>query len=83
MEIYTDPQNSNNNDTFDFNQEFSSLIQEEGRSKSDIILAGDYSIDRLKVSERTAFNDFLNTIISNSFFQKLHFRPVLVIIMPL
>ena len=46
--IYRPPKNSNNNDTVSvFNQEFSSLIQEVGRSKSDIILAGDYNIDLL------------------------------------
>ena len=51
--VYRPPHDTNDNYYNQFINEFVPILSEFGKSKSDVIIAGDYNIDLLKVLENT------------------------------
>ena len=44
-----------------------------GNHNSDVIIAGDYNIDLLKINDKPMFSDYFDAITSLSFFPKIAF----------
>ena len=55
----------------DFINEFTHILTDLEKQNFDVIIAGDYNIDLLKIREKYIFNDFFESIISTSFFPKI------------
>ena len=51
-----------------FTNEFSELQSSLENINSDVVLAGDFNLDLLKINARTSFSNFLDTVISHSFY---------------
>ena len=54
-----------------FTNEFSELQSSLENINSDIVLAGDFNLDLLKINARTSFSNFLDTVISHSFYPQI------------
>ena len=68
--IYRLPRNLNSNYT-NFNDEIGRFLSSLDNCTCEVILAGDYNINLLKVNEKDLFNDFFNTMSSHSFFPSI------------
>ena len=70
--IYKPPRNNNdNNNIQQFINEITPILQSYDSRKNDIMLAGDYNINLLKINERQLFADFLELMMTHSFFPKI------------
>ena len=54
-----------------FTNEFSELQSSLENINSDVVLAGDFNLDLLKINARTSFSNFLDTVISHSFYPQI------------
>ena len=63
--IYRPPRTCNENIT-KFIDEFSSVISSLENSNNNLIIAGDFNINLLKISENRIYSDFFDTLISQS-----------------
>ena len=54
-----------------FTNEFSGLQSSLENINSDVVLAGDFNLDLLKINARTSFSNFLDTVISHSFYPQI------------
>ena len=54
-----------------FTNEFRELQSSLENIHSDIVLAGDFNLDLLKINARTSFSNFLDTVISHSFYPQI------------
>ena len=61
------PPNDLNYKCEQFTNEFSELQSSLENINSDVVLAGDFHLDLLKINARTIFSNFLDTVISHSF----------------
>ena len=52
-------------------EEFASNLFDLQKSKSEIIIAGDYNIDLLKINEKPIICEYFDTIVSHGFFPKI------------
>ena len=68
--IYRPPRNAINNYRT-FIDELTPILEFYNRRKCEIVLAGDFNINLLKVNERDIFDEFLDTMVSNGFFPKI------------
>ena len=68
--IYRPPQSLNSNIST-FTEDLSATLRTLNQSNVECVLAGDFNIDLLKVSEKPLFNDYLTTIISEGFLPKI------------
>ena len=68
--IYRPPRDINENYR-QFIDEFSTLLAKLERSHSDVIIAGDFNIDLLKIHEKPIFGDYFDAITGHSFFPKI------------
>lgn len=70
--IYKPPKNNNNNENIEiFTEEITPVLDSFRNTDKDILLAGDYNINLLKINEREKFTEFLDKMINNSFFPKI------------
>ena len=53
-----------------FIDEFTPVLYDLQKKQCEVVIAGDYNIDLLKVEQKTIFNQYLDTPISLSFFSK-------------
>jgi hypothetical protein len=68
--IYRPPRdNLENYNTF--LAEIEQILHNFQRTNKDVILVGDFNIDLLKIKERSIYNDYFETILSNGFFPKI------------
>ena len=51
-----------------FLNEFTSIISLIDKTNSDIIIAGDFNINLLKINEKNIVGEFFDMLISNSFY---------------
>ena len=68
--VYRPPHDINEN----YNQlinEFVPILSEFGKSKSDVIIAGDYNIDLLKVLAKPVFSVYFDAVTALNFFPKI------------
>ena len=65
--IYRPPKYLNAN-CMQFLSEFTSIISLIDKTNSDIIIAGDFNINLLKINDKNSVGDFVNMLISNSFY---------------
>ena len=68
--IYRPPQSLNSNIST-FTEDLSAVLHTLNQSNVECVLAGDFNIDLLKVSEKPLFNDYLTTVISEGFLPKI------------
>ena len=68
--IYRPPRNLNENLSVFIDELSQTLILLE-RSKNEVLLAGDYNINLLKLHEKPMFKEFFDTIISHSFIPQI------------
>ena len=54
-----------------FSEELTRILAILTKSKSDVIIAGDFNIDMLKINENNHVSHFLNTVTSHTFFPKI------------
>ena len=54
-----------------FIDEFTHILDVLAKYKCDVIIAGDFNIDLLKVHEKTLFSDYLDMITANGFFPQI------------
>ena len=70
--VYKPPKNNNNNNNVQqFINEITPIIQDYDTKKHDILLAGDFNINLLKIEEREIYANFLELMMSHSFFPKI------------
>ena len=70
--IYKPPHNNNNNDNIEqFMAEIQPLLDELNKSKADIVCAGDFNIDLLKINQRTKYSEFFDLMIQNNYLPKI------------
>jgi len=68
--IYRPPEDVNlNYETF--TREFNQILTRLQNKNTDILIAGDYNIDLLKIQEKQAITNYYETIISSGFFPKI------------
>ena len=60
-----------------FTNEFSELQSSLENINSDVVLAGDFNLDLLKINARTSFSNFLDTVISHSFYPQITLPTIL------
>ena len=65
--IYRPPRDPNEN-YMQFLNEFTSIISLIDKTNSDIIIAGDFNINLLKINEKNIVGEFFDMLISNSFY---------------
>ena len=65
--IYRPPRDLNENYK-QFVSEFTPIISSFDRTNSDVIIAGDFNINLLKINEKEVFAEFFDTLISYSFY---------------
>ena len=65
--IYRPPRDLNEN-YMRFPNEFTSIISLIDKTNSDIIIAGDFNINLLKINEKHIVGEFFDMLISNSFY---------------
>ena len=65
--IYRPPRDLNEN-YIQFLNEFTSIISLIDKTNSDIIIAGDFNINLLKINEKKIVGEFFDMLISNSFY---------------
>ena len=65
--IYRPPRDLNENYK-QFVSGFTHIISSFGRTNSDVIIAGDFNINLLKINEKEVFAEFFDTLISYSFY---------------
>ena len=65
------PPHDNNANYQQFIHELTPLITTLGNHHSDVIIAGDYNIDVLKINDKPMFSDYFDAITSLSFFPKI------------
>jgi hypothetical protein len=68
--IYRPPKNINDNYNI-FTEELKAIIVHLGKIKSDVIIAGDFNIDLLKIKEKPLIQEYFDTITTHSFFPKI------------
>ena len=68
--IYRPPRDINENYR-QFIDEFTTVLAKLERSHSDVIIAGDFNIDLLKIHEKPIFGDNFDAITGHSFFPKI------------
>ena len=68
--IYRPPRDINENYR-QFISEFTTVLTKLERNHSDVIIAGDFNINLLKLHEKTIFGDYFNAITGHSFFPKI------------
>ena len=68
--IYRPPRDINENYR-QFIDEFSTVLAKLERSHSDVIIAGDFNIDLLKIHEKPIFGDYFDAITGHSLFPKI------------
>ena len=56
-----------------FQEELSPILQTLHSSRQEVVLAGDYNIDLLKVNLKSKVADIFDHLVTNSFFLKLYF----------
>ena len=71
--IYRPPRDLNEN-YMQFLNEFTTIISLIDQTNSDIIIAGDFNINILKINETNIVGEFVDMFISNSFIHTLHYR---------
>ena len=71
--VYTPPRDTNENYN-QFINEFVPILSDFGKSKSDVIIAGDYNIDLLKVLEKPVFSEYFDAVTALNFSRRLHFQ---------
>ena len=54
-----------------FIDEFTTVLAKLEISHSDVIMAGDFNIDLLKIHEKRIFGDYFDAITGHSFFPKI------------
>ena len=70
--IYKPPKNNNNNNNVQqFINEITPILQKYDSQNNDILLAGDFNINLLKIEEREIYATFLDLMMSHSFFPKI------------
>ena len=70
--IYKPPKNNNNNDNIQqFMNELDPVLTKLDSDNKDILLAGDFNINLLKINERELFADFLEELTHHSFYPKI------------
>ena len=57
-----------------FINEFSSVVASLGDSNNELIFAGDFNINLLKINDNEVYSNFFDTLISHSFYPKLLFQ---------
>ena len=65
--IYRPPRDLNEN-YVNFTEEFTNCLR---KLKGEVLIAGDFNIDLLKVNERAIFSDYFDTIISNGYIPQI------------
>ena len=65
--IYRPPRDLNEN-YMQFLNEFTTIISLIDKTNSDIIIAGDFNINLLKINEKNIVGEFFDMLISNSFY---------------
>lgn len=70
--VYRPPKNVNQHYRL-FTNEITKILQDLNRTNKEVIIAGDFNINLLKIYEKRAFNTFFESMISNSFFPKITF----------
>ena len=70
--IYRPPRTCNENIT-KFIDEFSSVISSLENSNNNLIIAGDFNINLLKINENRIYSDFFDTLISHSLYPQITF----------
>ena len=65
------PPHDNNANYQQFINELTPLLITLGNRNSDVIIAGDYNIDLLKINDKPMFSDYFDAITSLSFFPKI------------
>ena len=68
--VYRPPRDTNENYN-QFINEFVPILSDFGKSKSDVIIAGDYNIDLLKVLEKPVFSEYFDAVTALNFFPKI------------
>ena len=68
--VYRPPRDTNENYN-QFINEFVPILSDYGKSKSDVILAGDYNIDLLKILEKPVFSEYFDAVSALNFFPKI------------
>ena len=68
--VYRPPRDTNANYN-QFINEFVPILSDFGKSKSDVIIAGDYNIDLLKVLEKPVFSEYFDAFTALNFFPKI------------
>ena len=56
-----------------FIDEFTKVLTELQGSKGEVVIAGDYNIDLLKIGNRPMIKEYLDSIMALSFFPKIAF----------
>ena len=68
--VYMPPRDTN--DKYNqFINEFVPILSEFGKSKSDVVIAGDYNIDLLKVLEKPVFSEYFDAVTALNFPPKI------------
>jgi hypothetical protein len=70
--IYRPPRDNNDNYAT-FIEEQEQILHNFQRSNKEVVLTGDFNIDLLKIKEKSNFNSFFETILSNGFIPKITF----------
>ena len=65
--IYTPPSNTNII-CQSFSDNFAPLLETLRRKNREVIIAGDYNIDLLKINDNPTYCDYMNSVVSQSFF---------------
>ena len=68
--VYRPPRDLNENDQT-FINEFTPVLYDLQKRQCEVVIAGDYNIDLLKVKQKPIFYQYLDTLISLSFFPKI------------
>ena len=71
--IYRPPTNLNSN-LKQFITEFSLMLSSLDQIQHNVILAGDYDINLLKLNEDELISDFFDLLTSHSMYPKLHYQ---------
>ena len=67
--VYRPPRDMNENYQT-FIDELTPVLYDLQKRQCEVVIAGDYNIDLLKVKQKTIFNQYLDTLISLSFFSQ-------------
>ena len=69
--IYRPPRDVNENYQ-QFTEEFTRQLAKFQKSKGEVIIAGDYNIDLLKINNKPKITEYFDSILEHSFFPKNH-----------